>query len=95
MVLYRTQGWKDTSSKSLGLTKLMVRSGMPVSFTEQSMYPWISVETVLPDLSMIASTFRERVRIYKNKIKFSHLLDDIKVGLIVGVLDPSSPPRYV
>ena len=47
-----------SASKSLGLTKLMVRSGMPVSFTEQSMYPWISVETVLPDLSMIASTLR-------------------------------------
>ena len=27
-----TQGWKETSSKSLGLTKLMVRSGMPVSW---------------------------------------------------------------
>ena len=43
----------------------MVRSGMPVSFTEQSMYPWISVDTVLPDLSMIASTLRERVSIYR------------------------------
>ena len=31
-----TQGWNETSSKSLGLTKLMVRSGIPVSFTEQS-----------------------------------------------------------
>ena len=60
---YRTQGWKETSSKSLGLTKLMVRSGMPVSFTEQSMYPWISVDTVLPDLSMMASTLAEDVRI--------------------------------
>ena len=60
---YRTQGWKETSSKSLGLTKLMVRSGMPVSFTEQSMYPWISVDTVLPDLSIIASTLAKNVRI--------------------------------
>ena len=40
----------------------MVRSGIPVSFTEQSMYPWISVDTVLPDLSMMASTLAENVK---------------------------------
>ncbi len=70
--------WCYTSTRggrrqSLGLTKLMVRSGIPVSFTEQSMYPWISVETVLPDLSMIASTWGERMRIerhYKQNSSF-------------------------
>ena len=25
----------------------------------------------------------------------SHLLDDVEVGLVVGVLDPGSPPRDV
>ena len=31
----------------------------------------------------------------QSKFEFSHLLDDIKVSLIVGVLHPSSPPGYV
>ena len=31
-----TQGWKETSSKRRGFTKLIVRSGMPLSFTLQS-----------------------------------------------------------
>ncbi len=33
---YLTQGWKETSSKRRGFTKLIVRSGIPLSFTLQS-----------------------------------------------------------
>ena len=41
----------------LGFIKDIVRSGMPVSLTAQSIYPWISAVTAVPDLSMIASTY--------------------------------------
>ena len=43
---------------------------------------------------MMASTLVESAR-FVSSTTTSYLLNDVEVGLVVGVLDPSSPPRDV